>query len=264
MLRPIGITHLLLLHQLGVGAIVDNILAKDGCGQHSVDLLGIDILQLPIEDELIALSAQIHRRLLPQEDKCENITILCTYQSRPFFGIFSRQNTNLCSALEEKFIWVDSVGDGAPNDGKPVEDHRGFVRVFEERLAQDVEHDREGHKCDKRGSQHDAQAALGNQIGERFFNGFEDSHVAGWRHRVVGRGREEEDEEGKVRWKWKWRRIYRDTATVIVRYGREQFYFGRPDPRSRFVLPNGDWLGPGFPGRLAVAALSPPWFVFGF
>jgi hypothetical protein len=81
---------------------------------------------------------------------------------------------------------------------------------------------------------------------------------------VVGRGREEEDEEGKVRWKWKWRRIYRDTATVIVRYGREQFYFGRPDPRSRFVLPNGDWLGPGFPGRLAVAALSPPWFVFGF
>lgn len=79
MLRRSGITHLLLLHQLGVGAVVDNIFAKDGRRQHTVDQLGIDIAQLPIEDELVALSTQIHRRLLPQEYKREYITVLCSY-----------------------------------------------------------------------------------------------------------------------------------------------------------------------------------------
>ena len=66
MSRQSSIAHLLLLHQLGIGAIADNLLGKDWCGQYNVNLLDIDITQLPIEDKLIALSAQVNRRLLPQ------------------------------------------------------------------------------------------------------------------------------------------------------------------------------------------------------
>jgi hypothetical protein len=38
------VSNLLLLHELGVGAVIDNILAKDGSGENSVNLLGTDIL----------------------------------------------------------------------------------------------------------------------------------------------------------------------------------------------------------------------------
>jgi hypothetical protein len=191
MVNRSGMTYLLLLHQLGVGAVVDNILPKDGGSQHIVDQLGIYIAQLPIEDELIALSAQIHRCLLPKEDKREDITVLCSYQSLcppPFQGTYDG-NTNLRSALEEEPVWVHSVGYGAPDDGQPVEYHRGFVWVFEEDLVEDVENDRERHKCCERGTQHDTEATLGDHLGEGFFDGFEDSHVAVvGRHGIVRRG----------------------------------------------------------------------------
>lgn len=61
-----GTSNLLLLHQLGIGAIVDNILSKYGGGENGVNFLGIKILMLAIEDEIVALCAQIHSRLLPE------------------------------------------------------------------------------------------------------------------------------------------------------------------------------------------------------
>ncbi len=69
-------TYLLLLHQLRVGAVVDNILAKDRGGERAVDLLGIDILDLAVEDEVVALCVQTDSHLATQEDKGEDIAIL--------------------------------------------------------------------------------------------------------------------------------------------------------------------------------------------
>jgi hypothetical protein len=46
--------HLLLLHELRVGAVVDDILAKDRCAEWGVDLLGVDVLDLSVEDEVVA------------------------------------------------------------------------------------------------------------------------------------------------------------------------------------------------------------------
>lgn len=51
--------YLLLLHEFGVGAVVDNIRSEDGCCKLAVDFFGVDILQLSIEDKLISFNAKV-------------------------------------------------------------------------------------------------------------------------------------------------------------------------------------------------------------
>ena len=46
---------------------------------------------------------------------------------------------HLLSTLEEEVVWVDAVGDGAPNDGDPMKHERRFVRISKDQLAEDVE-----------------------------------------------------------------------------------------------------------------------------
>ena len=69
-------THLLLLHKLRVGAVVDNILAKHGGGEDGVNLLGVDVADLAVQDKVVALGADIARGLLAEEDKGEAVAIL--------------------------------------------------------------------------------------------------------------------------------------------------------------------------------------------
>ena len=68
--------HLLLLHQLGVGAVVYNILAKDRSGEGAVDLLGVDILDLSVEDKVVACGVEANGHLATKEDEGEDIAIL--------------------------------------------------------------------------------------------------------------------------------------------------------------------------------------------
>lgn len=56
--------ELLLLHELGVGAVVDNIGTEDGSGEGAVDFFGVDILELAVEDEVVALSTETDSCLL--------------------------------------------------------------------------------------------------------------------------------------------------------------------------------------------------------
>lgn len=52
--------YLLLLHKFRIGTIVDYIRSEDGCCKLAVDFFGIDVLQLPIENELIAFNAKVN------------------------------------------------------------------------------------------------------------------------------------------------------------------------------------------------------------
>ena len=70
------IRYLLLLHQLGVWAIVHDVLAKDGRSQWRVDLLGIDVLDLSIQDKVVARRVQTHGHLAAEENKGKDIAIL--------------------------------------------------------------------------------------------------------------------------------------------------------------------------------------------
>jgi hypothetical protein len=38
----------------------------------------------------------------------------------------------LSSTIEEEFIRVNSIGNGAPNKGEPVKDHGWFMGILEE------------------------------------------------------------------------------------------------------------------------------------
>ena len=49
----------------------------------------------------------------------------------------------LFPAGEKEFIRVNSVGDGATDERKPVENHQRFIGVFEQELAQNVDQDGE-------------------------------------------------------------------------------------------------------------------------
>lgn len=69
-------TNLLLLHELGVRAVVHDILAKDGRAERSIDFLGIHILEFAIEYEVVSLGAKTDGRLPSKENKGENIAIL--------------------------------------------------------------------------------------------------------------------------------------------------------------------------------------------
>lgn len=68
--------YLLLLHKLRVGAVVDNILAKDGGGERCVDLLRVDVLDLSVQDEVVALGVEHDGHLATEKDKSEDISVL--------------------------------------------------------------------------------------------------------------------------------------------------------------------------------------------
>jgi len=71
-----AMTNLLLFHQLSVGAVIDDVLAEDGSREHGVDLLSVDILELAVQDEVVALSSDIDGGLLSEKNEGEDISVL--------------------------------------------------------------------------------------------------------------------------------------------------------------------------------------------
>lgn len=71
-----GFAHLLLLHELRIRAIIDDVLAKDGRAERCVDLLRIDVLDLSVQDKVVALGVQAHRHLATEEHEREDVAIL--------------------------------------------------------------------------------------------------------------------------------------------------------------------------------------------
>ena len=67
---------LLLFHELGVWAIVYDIGAENGGRQGAVDLFGVEILVLSVEDEFVAVEAKVASDFLPEKNKRENVTVL--------------------------------------------------------------------------------------------------------------------------------------------------------------------------------------------
>ena len=68
--------YLLLLHQLGVGAVIDDILAKDRSSENGVDLLSTHILELAVEDEVVSGGTNRDGGLLAEKNEGEDVTKL--------------------------------------------------------------------------------------------------------------------------------------------------------------------------------------------
>jgi len=65
-----------LFHELRVGAVIDDVFAENRGCERRVDLFGIDILQLAVEDKFIALCADIDSHLPPEHNEGEHIAVL--------------------------------------------------------------------------------------------------------------------------------------------------------------------------------------------
>lgn len=50
-------------------------------------------------------------------------------------------DAHLFAGTEEELVRVNTITDGAADEGEPVEDDWGLVGVLEEQLAQDIDHD---------------------------------------------------------------------------------------------------------------------------
>lgn len=74
------IPYLLLLHQLSIGAIVDDIATKDRGSQNSIDFLGVDVLELAVEDKVVSSRANGDGGPLAKQNKGENIAKLYVKQ----------------------------------------------------------------------------------------------------------------------------------------------------------------------------------------
>lgn len=69
-------THPFLLHELAIGAIVNDVASEDRSGQGTVDLFSVDVLGLAVQDELVALGADVDGGLLAEEDKGKDVAEL--------------------------------------------------------------------------------------------------------------------------------------------------------------------------------------------
>lgn len=133
------LAYLLLLHELGVGAIIDNIAAKDGSSQDSIDFFGVDVLKLAVEDKVVASRPNSNGGALSEEDKGENVAmlyILLVIESR---DKYYRRNIYLFAVLGEESRRIHAISDGAADEREPVENQRRFIGVLEENLASDIE-----------------------------------------------------------------------------------------------------------------------------
>jgi hypothetical protein len=70
-----------LLHELRVGAVVDDILAEDRRRQDGVDFLGANVADLAVQDEVVALGSDIDGRLLAEKDEGEAVAVLSRRQA---------------------------------------------------------------------------------------------------------------------------------------------------------------------------------------
>ena len=69
-------------------------------------------------------------------------------KTSPYYALVSFESSllstqlrmsNLVAALEKEFVWVNAVLHSISEKGEPVENDRRLIRVFPEKLLEDVE-----------------------------------------------------------------------------------------------------------------------------
>lgn len=68
--------ELLLLHELGVRTVVDNIAAEYWYSERTVNLFSVDVLELSVEDEIVAVEAKVAGHLPAEQGEGEYVTVL--------------------------------------------------------------------------------------------------------------------------------------------------------------------------------------------
>lgn len=83
LLRQPKLDELLLFHELRVWTVVHDIAAKHRDRERAVDLLGVHVLDLSIEDEVIAVKAKVARDFPAKKGESEDVTVLVEGPCQP-------------------------------------------------------------------------------------------------------------------------------------------------------------------------------------
>jgi hypothetical protein len=160
--------HLLLLHELGVWAVIDDILAKHRSGEDGVNFLGIDIADLAVQDEFVASGADASSCFPAEEDEGIAVAELKAMLARATQGNL-RQTiaAYLLAVFLEEIDWVDSVRDGAADPREPVKYHGRLVQVLEQQLLRDVDRHRQKDESHDRDSDLGADSQPRKLLGQR-------------------------------------------------------------------------------------------------
>jgi hypothetical protein len=68
--------YLLLFHELGIRAVIDHILSENRGCENGVDILGADVLELAVQDELVTGRSHVYGCLLSEENEGKDVAML--------------------------------------------------------------------------------------------------------------------------------------------------------------------------------------------
>ena len=132
-----------------------------------------------VQDEVVAFGPKAHSSLLAEENEGEDIAVL--FRRMSVFHIQTilfllRWSSYLFPACEEELVGIDTVANGTPYDWKEVKDHRRLMRVAEEDLIEDIDHNGEDEKgCDCGEDERESGGRRGEALYWRGYNA-EDPH----------------------------------------------------------------------------------------
>lgn len=142
-----------MLHQFRVWTVIYHITTKDRSRENRIYVLGIRILVLRIQYEVVPFGPKVDRGFLAKEDECEDIAVLelavsiLRHAYTSCNGLWTRvRPSHLCLALGEELQRVNAIRDGAANDRQPVEHQWRLMRVLKAYLAKQIPKDGDGNE----------------------------------------------------------------------------------------------------------------------
>jgi hypothetical protein len=112
-------TYTFLVHQPLIRAIVHHSLSKYRGRELAIDLFGVQVGVLAIENEIISSLAEEYSCWFPEENEGETVPVLG-------------------SAFEEEFVRINAVLNSAADEWDKVKHQRGLTGIWEAQLPNDI------------------------------------------------------------------------------------------------------------------------------
>lgn len=152
MLRKAKFDKLLLLDELRIGTVVDDVASEYGGREWAVDLLRIDVLELAVEDEIVAFDAEIDGNLPSEQDKGEYLAILSRHSQKITPRKAKRYvigRRHLFAAVHHEVAGVPAIGNRISDEGHPVKNQGRLGLSSREELTDNIGNNDDG-KCTDR------------------------------------------------------------------------------------------------------------------
>lgn len=120
---------------------------------------------LSVQDEVVSLGSETDSSLLAEQDESEHVAVLCIPSAlSPSKLTLSLVPAHLFPAVKEELVRVHAISDSAADEGHPVENDRRLLRVLNEKLLQDIQHDSKNDERGETGGDQDSRGGLRSAV----------------------------------------------------------------------------------------------------